>query len=289
MALLTHRAEQEIDSTHFGNKTRFVNNSSRESANCESKNLLCNTVHRIGLYATKDIPPGTELFFHYGYAESQTKNFKEPGVNKSTKVVVVKTKATTTSSLLKTQQGSRARLSTPERRKQTEKARAARHTRNTEAQAATPDLTDPAIGQKRARKSILKAESMKRTRGTHRTDADISDGKYPKEMFNSIADSAVLVNMPSTQSSAPVESQELVTSDPEDVYVPDDEEDAAMDDCDQPVLDDDDVVGGSSGSLPVRIRRAMAPVVAVKRPGKRGGARPGAGRKRKKFPSEEEV
>ena len=57
---------------------RFINNADPKFTNCYVKNLLCNTVHRIGLYASMNIKPGTEMFFHYGYKKEQTKEFKQP-------------------------------------------------------------------------------------------------------------------------------------------------------------------------------------------------------------------
>ncbi|KAF2691905.1 SET domain-containing protein, partial [Lentithecium fluviatile CBS 122367] len=65
MYLFDLNLEQEIDSTHFGNKTRFINNSSTTSANCSAENRFCNTVHRLGLFAKKNMKAGTELFFNY--------------------------------------------------------------------------------------------------------------------------------------------------------------------------------------------------------------------------------
>lgn len=82
--------EQEIDGTHSGNKMRFVNNSRLpRNINCEQYHMLCNTVSRIGLYATRDIQPGEELFFDYGYPADQYKHF---GEKKFTSVVAVKEK-----------------------------------------------------------------------------------------------------------------------------------------------------------------------------------------------------
>jgi len=181
MALANTCVEQDLDSTHFGNKTRFVNNSSHEAANCESKNSLCKTVHRIGLYATKDMAAGTELFFHYGYAEAQTKDFKEPGVKNPTVVAVkAKSKAATPSSS-KTRQGGRVRLSTPERRKQTEKARAALHAKYNMDQATVPSSADSTDGRKQARKSVPRPGALKPTRGPHQSKVDNSDGVFSKK------------------------------------------------------------------------------------------------------------
>ncbi|CAI5705583.1 unnamed protein product [Peronospora effusa] len=55
-----------IDSTRKGNKTRYINHSSK-SPNCACKIMNVSSDFRIGLYATHDIQPHTELFFDYGY------------------------------------------------------------------------------------------------------------------------------------------------------------------------------------------------------------------------------
>ena len=58
--------EQWIDSTYIGNKTRFINHQPKGKANVEPRILLCNMVHRIGMFAKRKIEPGEELFFDYG-------------------------------------------------------------------------------------------------------------------------------------------------------------------------------------------------------------------------------
>ena len=70
----------------MGNKLRFINNADDKYTNCSPKNLLCNTVFRVALYATTDIKAGTELYFNYNYPKEKTSQFKQP----SGKVVAVK-------------------------------------------------------------------------------------------------------------------------------------------------------------------------------------------------------
>ncbi|PNS21809.1 hypothetical protein CAC42_407 [Sphaceloma murrayae] len=63
-------ADQEIDSHHVGNKMRFVNHASTTgrngACNLRPEIVICNMTPRIGMYATRDIELGEELFFNYG-------------------------------------------------------------------------------------------------------------------------------------------------------------------------------------------------------------------------------
>ncbi|KAI9810172.1 MAG: hypothetical protein M1827_006617 [Pycnora praestabilis] len=96
MYLFKLNSEQEIDSTRAGNKFRFINNS-RLHNNCYPKKMFCNTVQRIGMYASRDIAVGEELFFNYGYPKEATKHFREKGEHKtSAQLFVVKTTKTKT-------------------------------------------------------------------------------------------------------------------------------------------------------------------------------------------------
>ena len=70
--------DQELDGSRVSNKARFINNSSlTKNINVLPKLLLCNGVSRIMLYAARDIAPGEELFYEYGYHKLKRANFKE--------------------------------------------------------------------------------------------------------------------------------------------------------------------------------------------------------------------
>lgn len=58
--------KQEVDSTLYGNKIRFINHRKMPEANVYPLIRLVNTVHRIGLFAYDNIKTGEELFFDYG-------------------------------------------------------------------------------------------------------------------------------------------------------------------------------------------------------------------------------
>lgn len=64
--LFSLNATQEIDSTYFGNKVRFINHAHSSRANLYPRIIMVNAVHRIGLYASRKIKSGEELFFDYG-------------------------------------------------------------------------------------------------------------------------------------------------------------------------------------------------------------------------------
>lgn len=64
--LFSLNTTQEVDSTLYGNKIRFINHRGRDRANVYPLIRLVNTVHRIGLFAADNIKIGEELFFDYG-------------------------------------------------------------------------------------------------------------------------------------------------------------------------------------------------------------------------------
>ena len=57
--------KQDVDGTYYGNKMRFINHRS-VNENVYARTFMVNTVHRIALYAGKDIHAGKELLFDYG-------------------------------------------------------------------------------------------------------------------------------------------------------------------------------------------------------------------------------
>jgi SET domain len=67
-----------VDAGRAGNKLRFINHARPPKNNCAPRIVLINGLHRIGIYALRDIHPGEELLFDYGkdyYFDGQkTKN-----------------------------------------------------------------------------------------------------------------------------------------------------------------------------------------------------------------------
>lgn len=99
--------------------------------------MFCNTVFRVALYANTDIKAGTEFFFNYNYPEEMTKNFKQP----KGKAVAVKqtTKVTSKRELLRAPSKSDAVLSNSgasiAKREGLAKARAAKAAKAAKAKA----------------------------------------------------------------------------------------------------------------------------------------------------------
>lgn len=64
--LFSLNRSQEIDSTYFGNKIRFINHAGDGYNTLFPRVILVNMVHRIALYAERNIRVGEELLFDYG-------------------------------------------------------------------------------------------------------------------------------------------------------------------------------------------------------------------------------
>ncbi|KAK0787682.1 hypothetical protein LTR75_012819 [Friedmanniomyces endolithicus] len=64
--LFSVNKSQEIDSTYFGTKIRFINHAITSVSNLSPRVFLVNTVQRIALFASEEIKIGDELFFDYG-------------------------------------------------------------------------------------------------------------------------------------------------------------------------------------------------------------------------------
>lgn len=94
MYLFGLNKKQDVDATYMGNKLRFINNADKKYTNCSPKNLLCNQVYRIGLFASTNIPAGTELFFNYNYPKELTETFKQPNQAQGSVVAVKNTTIT---------------------------------------------------------------------------------------------------------------------------------------------------------------------------------------------------
>jgi len=56
-----------VDATRVGSRTKFINHSS-DSPNLQMKLLSINGTIRAALCAARDLSPGEEVFFDYGYA-----------------------------------------------------------------------------------------------------------------------------------------------------------------------------------------------------------------------------
>ncbi|KAA1477773.1 SET domain-containing protein [Dentipellis sp. KUC8613] len=55
-----------IDAGQTGNPSRYINHAPKDEANCKALVHLVNGEHRIGIFATKDIKAGQEIFLFYG-------------------------------------------------------------------------------------------------------------------------------------------------------------------------------------------------------------------------------
>jgi hypothetical protein len=240
-------------------------------------------VHRLGFYASKDIVAGTELFFNYGYPDDTTRDFIEPSGKKSTGANVGKPigggELVPVKSGLKT-----GNASSSSRRTQSSLGRR-NITRRPRSHQTASNSTELAGSSQRAKKFAPNSSFPVPRRVLHRSNFHPSDGMYQYERFNFTAN-CINSGTGNAPSSEPAEPQEVQESDDEDDYIPEEREE---DNIDTPVADDAmdlDDAGDATESLP---GRSIASVVPVKRKKKKGGVRPGAGRKRKlPIPSDDE-
>ncbi|KAI4676224.1 uncharacterized protein J4E84_009621 [Alternaria hordeiaustralica] len=289
--------EQEVDATYMGNKLRFINNADDKYTNCGPKNLLCNTVFRIALFATRDIKAGTELFFNYNYPKEKTEQFKQPNA----KIVAVKqtkqkTKKRESLTSLSQPIEDRSRILAA-----TAKAREAKAAKRKEAmlqEGGGEPATRRRSGTLQARKAATSKPGRKAVRkskrgGLNRNESTGSDTGMDVEASDpEIPEIPPVIESQSTQTSLYVQDTE---AEDDEFILPDTQEDEEQDVA-EPASEDDEPPGRSTRSRrgPGRPRRRasdVAPVVAVKqavkqaakqKKSKMGGARPGAGRKRKR-------
>ncbi|KAF1838737.1 hypothetical protein BDW02DRAFT_336506 [Decorospora gaudefroyi] len=301
MYLFRLNLKQEVDATYMGNKLRFINNADDKYTNCCPKNLFCDTVFRIALFATVDIKAGTELFFNYNYPKEKTAQFKQP----NGKVVAVKQqtkhKAKRNESLTSTQPiadrskvlaaTAKARAAKALKRAAMQEAEAAQGSSSTRRLSGPLQIRKTATskpGRKIARKStkpIARKSVARKDRVTDPVASDSDMDRKAKEDPEDIPRSTEAQNTKSTQST---------------LFVPDSEEDDdefvldnAQDDEGREVStsDSEDTAAEdlsettSRGSKSSRLRRKAsggASLVVVKRITKKtSGARPAADRMRK--------
>jgi SET domain-containing protein len=69
LLMASKNIDHVIDANRAGNKFRFVNHS-RLGENCAPRVVFANGVHRIGMYARRDLVVGEELYFNYKWVVS---------------------------------------------------------------------------------------------------------------------------------------------------------------------------------------------------------------------------
>jgi hypothetical protein len=262
-----------------------------------SRVVFCNTVFRVALYASVDIKAGTELFFHYNYPEDMTKNFKQP----KGKVVAVKqtVKAPIKVKPKRAMSCSSTNDPTPDSevvskdrpwiREALAKARAAKAAKRAAMLAEKAALTDKAlpttsnthIGNvfKQARKSASGPQADNRGRSKRARELDMGDES----------------NGSRSASRADDDANRRKKTTPAHIVQDTDEEEEEH--ADNKLVFDAEGQGhtpvAEEGTSSAGLRRTgrsqsrtlkSAPVVAVKKlKSNMGGARPGAGRKRKRI------
>ncbi|KAH7406203.1 hypothetical protein DE146DRAFT_608522 [Phaeosphaeria sp. MPI-PUGE-AT-0046c] len=302
MYLFQLNEEQEVDATHMGNKLRFINNANKNLSNCSCRVVFCNTVFRVALNANSDIKAGTELFFHYNYPEDMTKHFKQP----KSKVVAVKQvvklnskdKTNTASSRSSSNNDSyRPAVDNPRMLAATAKARAAKKAKR-EAMLAEQGLgaalfKNASRSSKPARKSagyssLLPTSREWSARGRPRK-ARGAASRDESAASGSVADYSRGVSARRRRSATLVVQE---TDDEDDEFrlgsTQGEDDDVAKPNAEDSGHDSQAVTGAQDATTQSSSRlrtRATVPasVMAVKQvKKKKGGARPGAGRKRKR-------
>ncbi|CAN9332993.1 unnamed protein product [Alternaria alternata] len=297
MYLFRLNSKQEVDATYMGNKLRFINNADDKYTNCSPKNLLCNTVFRIALFATRDIKAGTELYFNYNYPKEKTAQFKQPNAKavavKQTKQKTKKRQSLTSSQPIEDRSRVLAATAKAREAKAAKRAAAQAMLESSDAQAATKrhsgtlkarKAATGEPGRKIAKKSMR--EALSRNDSTY-TDTDTG---VDAEAEASDPEIPAVIESQSTQTSQYVQD----TEEDNDKYVLTTQEDDEEEDVTEPASDDEQAIVPDRG-VGTRTRRGLgrprkrisdlAPVIAVKdkkTKTKMGGARPGAGRKRKR-------
>lgn len=79
--LFNYSKEHVLDAARKGNKARFLNHA--EKSNCVTLYKFCSGNLKVGLFATRNIEAGEELFFNYHYTPENSK-FVSQGLNKNT-------------------------------------------------------------------------------------------------------------------------------------------------------------------------------------------------------------
>jgi histone-lysine N-methyltransferase EZH2 len=281
----------------MGNKLRFINNADDKYTNCSPKNLLCNTVFRIALFATRDIKAGTELYFNYNYPKEKTAQFKQPNAKavavKQTKQKTKKRQSLTSSQPIEDRSRVLAATAKAREAKAAKRAAAQAMLESSDAQAATRrhsgtlkarKAATGEPGRKIAKKSMR--EALSRDDSTY-TDTDTG---VDAEAEASDPEIPAVIESQSTQTSQYAQD----TEEDNDEYVLTTQEDDEEEDVTEPASDNEQAIVPDRG-VATRTRRGpgrprkrisdLAPVIAVKdkkTKAKMGGARPGAGRKRKR-------
>ncbi|CAN9238892.1 unnamed protein product [Alternaria alternata] len=297
MYLFRLNSKQEVDATYMGNKLRFINNADDKYTNCSPKNLLCNTVFRIALFATRDIKAGTELYFNYNYPKEKTAQFKQPNAKavavKQTKQKTKKRQSLTSSQPIEDRSRVLAATAKAREAKAAKRAAAQAMLESSDAQAATKRHS----GTLKARKAAtgepgrkIAKESMREALSRNDSTYTDTDTGVDAEAEASDPEIPAVIESQSTQTSQYVQD----TEEDNDKYVLTTQEDDEEEDVTEPASDDEQAIVPDRG-VGTRTRRGLgrprkrisdlAPVIAVKdkkTKTKMGGARPGAGRKRKR-------